>query len=65
MTTKSKKEKDFDAVQMMRDARDTITRETEGMTFVELRTYIQTKLRDGGVMPTKKTDEDDKKDTNR
>lgn len=65
MTTKPKKEKDFDAVQMMREARDTITRETEGMTFVELRAYIQTKLRDGGVVPTKRVDEDDEKDANR
>lgn len=41
----NKKEKDFDAVKMMRDAREKISRETEGMSFKELKEYIATRLK--------------------
>lgn len=40
----TKKEKTFDAVKMMRDIRDKISQETQGMTFEELKTYIEKKL---------------------
>ena len=40
----TKKEKDFDAVKMMRDIRDKISAETQDMTFEELKTYINKKL---------------------
>ena len=41
-----KKEKTFDAVKMMRDIRDKITSETQNMTFVELKKYMDTKIRE-------------------
>ncbi|MBJ7428520.1 MAG: hypothetical protein JHD28_06140 [Bacteroidia bacterium] len=40
----TKKEKQFDAVKMMRDIRDKISSETENMTFEELKTYIKKQL---------------------
>jgi hypothetical protein len=40
----TKKEKQFDAVKMMRDIRDTISSETQNMTFEELKEYIKQKL---------------------
>ena len=40
----SKKEKQFDAVKMMRDIRDKISAETQNMTFDELKAYIKQKL---------------------
>ncbi len=40
----SRKEKDFDAVQMMRDIRDRISLEIKDMTYEELRVYIDAKL---------------------
>lgn len=39
-----KKEKAFDAVKMMREIRDQISAETENMTFVELKAYINKQL---------------------
>ena len=39
-----KKNKDFDAVQMMREIRDKVNAETKGMSFEELRKYIDSKL---------------------
>lgn len=39
-----KKEKQFDAVKMMRDIRDKISSETQNMTFDELKAYIKKKL---------------------
>jgi hypothetical protein len=36
-----KKEKDFDAVKMMREIRDKISLETANMNFEELKNYIQ------------------------
>ena len=41
---KIKKEKQFDAVKMMRDIRSKISNETQNMTFEELKKYIQTKI---------------------
>jgi hypothetical protein len=41
-----KNEKQFDAVKMMRDIRDKISSETQNMTFVELKSYINQKLAD-------------------
>ena len=42
----TKKEKQFDAVKMMRDSRDKISSETQNMTFDELKAYIKQKLDD-------------------
>lgn len=42
----TKKDKQFDAVKMMRDTRDKISSETQNMTFVELKEYIKQKLAD-------------------
>jgi hypothetical protein len=36
-----KKNKSFDAVQMMREIRGRITQETQGMSFQELTAYIE------------------------
>jgi hypothetical protein len=41
---KNKKEKEFDAVKMMRESRDRISRETQNMTFEQLKAYIKTRL---------------------
>jgi hypothetical protein len=40
----NKKEKQFDAVKMMREIRDKISSETENMTFEELKAYIKKQL---------------------
>jgi CO dehydrogenase/acetyl-CoA synthase beta subunit len=40
----TKKEKQFDAVTMMREIRDKISSETQQMTFDELKAYIKQKL---------------------
>ena len=40
----TKKEKQFDAVKMMRDIRDKISYETQNMTIDELKEYIKQKL---------------------
>jgi hypothetical protein len=37
----TKKEKQFDAVKMMREIRNQISSETQNMTFEELKEYIQ------------------------
>ncbi|MEO6189687.1 MAG: hypothetical protein ABIO44_04230 [Saprospiraceae bacterium] len=42
----TKKVKTFDAVKMMRDIRDTISAETQNMTFDELKAYIKKQLDD-------------------
>jgi len=39
-----KKEKQFDAVEMMREIRDKISSETQNMTFEELKAYIKQQL---------------------
>ena len=43
---KKTKQKTFDAVKMMRDAREKISSETQNMTFEELKAYIAKKLSD-------------------
>ena len=43
MKTKKKTDKNFDAVQFMRDARDKISKETEGMNFEQLKKYFAKK----------------------
>jgi len=40
----TKKEKQFDAVKMMRDIRAQISSDTQHMTFEELKVYIKEKL---------------------
>ncbi len=40
----TKKQKTFDAVKMMRDIRDSISFETQNMSFEELKAYVQKKL---------------------
>jgi len=42
----NKKDKQFDAVKMMREIRDQISSETQNMTFDELKTYVKQKLTD-------------------
>ena len=42
----NKKEKQFDAVKMMREIQDKISSETENMTFEELKAYIKKQLED-------------------
>jgi hypothetical protein len=46
-----KKEKTFDAVKMMRDIRDKVSSETQNMTFVELKEYIQVKIKESKLKP--------------
>jgi len=50
MKTKQK-EKSFDAVKMMRDARNKITAETQNMRFEEFRKYIDNQLKKSGLKP--------------
>lgn len=45
----NKKEKDFDAVKMMRDIRDKISSETQNMSFEELKAYIKQRLLDNNI----------------
>ncbi len=42
----NKKEKQFDAVKIMRDIRDKISEENHNMTFDELKAYIKQQLAD-------------------
>ena len=43
---KTKKEKSFDAVKMMREIRDKISSETQNMTFEELKKYIDSRIKE-------------------
>ena len=43
--------KTFDAVKMMRDIRDKISVETKGMTLDELKSYIQTRIKESKFKP--------------
>jgi hypothetical protein len=45
----TKKEKQFDAVKMMREIRDQISSETHNMTFDELKAYIQKQLTENKI----------------
>lgn len=47
---KTKKEKTFDAVKMMRDIRDRISAETQNMSFEELKAYIKKHLSDNSKL---------------
>jgi hypothetical protein len=42
----TKREKQFDAVKMMREIRDKISSDTQNMTFDELKAYIKQQLAD-------------------
>jgi hypothetical protein len=44
----NKKEKDFDAVQLMRSLRDELGQETEGMSFDEEKEYIRNRIKRTG-----------------
>ena len=48
---KTKKEKSFDAVKMMREIRDKISSETQNMTFDEFKKYIDTRIKTSGFKP--------------
>ena len=48
--------KSFDAVQMMRSIRDTLSEQIKGMTFEEERNYIRKRLREENVEGTSGTD---------
>ncbi|MBK8807407.1 MAG: hypothetical protein IPO21_12490 [Bacteroidales bacterium] len=50
MKTKEK-EKSFDAVKMMREIRDKISIETQDMTFEELKSYIDSRIKTSGLKP--------------
>jgi hypothetical protein len=45
MKTKSKTEKKFDAVKFMRQVRDNMSKETEGMNFEQLKKYFEQRKR--------------------
>jgi hypothetical protein len=47
----TKKEKEFDAVKMMREIRDKISSETQNMTFEQLKAYIRQKLAENKSKP--------------
>jgi hypothetical protein len=46
---KTKKEKSFDAVKMMREIRDKISAETQNMSFEELKRYIDSRIKTSGL----------------
>ncbi len=48
---KTKNEKLFDAVKMMRDIRDEINLDTQNMTFEELKKYIDSRIKSSGLKP--------------
>jgi hypothetical protein len=48
---KTKKEKSFDAVKMMRQIREKISSETQNMTFEELKKYIDSRIKTSGLRP--------------
>ena len=41
METKKEKQKEFDAVKFMREVRDSISKETQGMNFEQLKKYFE------------------------
>ena len=45
------KVKTFDAVKMMREIRDKISAETQNMTLVEFKKYINSKIKTSGFKP--------------
>ena len=50
-TSRTKKEKSFDAVKMMRETRDKINAETQNMTFEELKKYIDARIKTSEFKP--------------
>jgi hypothetical protein len=48
---KTKKEKSFDAVKMMREIRDKISLETQNMTFEDFKKYIESRIKTSGLKP--------------
>ena len=46
-----KKKKTVDAVKLMRNARDKISSETQGMTLLELKKYIEEKMEESRSKP--------------
>ena len=42
----SKKQKDFDAVHLMRSLRESISQETEGMSYEEEKAYIRDRVQE-------------------
>ncbi len=48
---KTKKEKTFDAVKMMREIRDKISNETQDMTFEEFKKYLESRIKESGLKP--------------
>ena len=50
----NKKEKTFDAVKMMREIRDKISIETKGMSLTELKSYIQSRIKESNFKPVGK-----------
>ncbi|MCF8232697.1 MAG: hypothetical protein K9J27_10955 [Bacteroidales bacterium] len=53
MKTKNK-DKEFDAVKMMREIRNKITSETKDMSYEEFKRYINTKLKKSGKKSVKR-----------
>lgn len=51
--TSKKQQKDFDSVQLMRRLRERISRETEGMSYEEERTYIRDRIKRGKIQSAK------------
>jgi hypothetical protein len=52
------KEKTFDAVKMMRESRDKISRETQNMTLLELKAYINARLAESGAKKVGQAEQD-------
>jgi hypothetical protein len=50
----TKKEKDFDAVKMMREIRNKISKETMNMNFEELKKYMNERLKKDQFVADKK-----------
>ena len=48
---KTKKEKSFDTVKMMREIRDKISSETQNMTFEEFKKYMDSRIKSSGLKP--------------
>jgi len=51
---KTKTDKKFDSVKMMREIRDKISSETENMNFEEFKKYMDSKLKSKDSSPQKK-----------
>lgn len=49
--TKEKVEKQFDAVKYMRQVRDTISKETEGMNFEQIKDYFEKRKLNSNKQP--------------